>query len=78
MKKFKLCAILAALLCAAGLATACTPKTPDTDTTAAVAGGLAAALYGKASIPAPWLDLLKKKDYILSLCQKSCQNWQNL
>ena len=50
----------------------------DTDTTAAVAGGLAAALYGKASIPAPWLDLLKKKDYILSLCQKSCQNWQNL
>lgn len=40
----------------------------DTDTVAAVAGGLAGALYGYDAIPAQWLEKLKKKEFINSLC----------
>ncbi len=36
----------------------------DTDTTAAVAGGLAGIAYGMGSIPAAWLDALRGKDVI--------------
>ena len=42
----------------------------DTDTVAAVAGGLAGALYGYDSIPKEWRDTLLKLDYIESLCSK--------
>lgn len=40
----------------------------DTDTTAAVVGGLAGIYYGASSIPQQWLDTLQKSDYILELC----------
>ncbi len=36
----------------------------DTDTIGAIAGGLAGAFYGAEQIPAEWLDVLKKKDYL--------------
>ena len=48
----------------------------DTDTVGAVAGGLAGALYGLASIPEKWLDVLKKKDYIEDMCERAAQAWQ--
>jgi len=44
----------------------------DTDTTAAVAGALAGALYGYQSIPHEWLNTLTKRDYI----EKMCEKWQ--
>lgn len=43
----------------------------DTDTTAAVAGGLAGLYYGtdtEKSIPADWIDQIARKDYIKALC----------
>jgi ADP-ribosylglycohydrolase len=36
----------------------------DTDTTACVAGALAAAFYGMDAIPADWMDALQGKDVI--------------
>lgn len=47
----------------------------DTDTVAAVAGGLAGALYGIDNIPAEWLEVLLKKDFIEELCQNAYSNW---
>ena len=41
----------------------------DTDTTAAVAGGLAGIIYGVESIPADWLNILKRRDYLEKLCE---------
>lgn len=41
----------------------------DTDTVAAVAGGLAGILYGTESIPKDWLDALAKKEEIVRLCE---------
>ena len=49
----------------------------DTDTVAAIAGGLAGALYGYESIPEEWLTTLIKREYIESLCQKAATTWQN-
>ncbi|MBO4954723.1 MAG: ADP-ribosylglycohydrolase family protein [Clostridia bacterium] len=40
----------------------------DTDTIAALAGGLAGAFYGYDAIPAQWVDTLIRKDEILTLC----------
>jgi ADP-ribosyl-[dinitrogen reductase] hydrolase len=42
----------------------------DTDTVAAVAGGLAGLYYGYESIPKEWLSVIAKRDYIESLCNK--------
>lgn len=39
----------------------------DTDTTGAVTGGLAALIYGVESIPKEWLEVLARKDDILTL-----------
>ena len=39
----------------------------DTDTTGAVAGGLAGLVYGAAQIPTPWLDELARKEDIIDL-----------
>lgn len=39
----------------------------DADTVAAIAGGLAGAHYGLEQIPAKWLDVLKKKDYLTQM-----------
>lgn len=36
----------------------------DTDTTAAVTGGLAGIIYGFDEIPRDWIDKLKNKDLI--------------
>lgn len=41
----------------------------DTDTVAAVAGGLAGILYGAESIPEDWLYVLAKKEEIIRLCE---------
>ncbi len=42
----------------------------DTDTVAAVAGGLAGLCYGYDSIPKEWLSVIAKRDYIESLVNK--------
>ena len=42
----------------------------DTDTVAAVAGGLAGMFYGVDSIPKDWLQQLARLDYIKGLCEK--------
>jgi len=43
----------------------------DTDTIAAVAGGLAGIHYGYDTIPEIWLKQLVKRDEIVSLCEKA-------
>ncbi len=43
----------------------------DTDTVAAIAGGLAGALYGYGNIPQEWKDTLIRRDMIESLCEKA-------
>lgn len=40
----------------------------DTDTTAAVAGGLAGMYYGYKSIPAQWRAKVARAEYIMNLC----------
>jgi ADP-ribosyl-[dinitrogen reductase] hydrolase len=42
----------------------------DTDTTAAVTGGLAGILYGIDQIPPDWLDALARKDDIIHLAER--------
>ena len=48
----------------------------DTDTTAAVAGALAAALYGYESIPREWADTLMKREYMEAMCERTGEQWQ--
>ena len=50
----------------------------DTDTVAAVAGGLAGALYGMEAIPEQWLCNLKKREFIEKMCEESCEQWEIL
>ena len=40
----------------------------DADTIAAVAGSLAGALYGRASIPPEWVEVLARRDEIDAMC----------
>ncbi len=47
----------------------------DTDTVAAVAGGLAGAMYGYDNIPKEWLDILARRDYIEEMCEHACDIW---
>ena len=47
----------------------------DTDTVAAIAGGLAGALYGYRAIPKKWLDTLIKREYIEEMCQRAEETW---
>ena len=47
----------------------------DTDTVAAVAGGLAGALYGYDAIPTEWLDTLIKREYIEKMCERAARRW---
>ena len=47
----------------------------DTDTVAAVAGGLAGAIYGYEAIPKEWRDILIKRDYIEEMCERAGKAW---
>ena len=47
----------------------------DTDTVAAIAGGLAGALYGYDAIPSEWIEELKKRNYIEELCDRASFVW---
>lgn len=47
----------------------------DTDTIAAIAGGLAGALYGYDTIPEEWLSTLAKRGYIEDLCDRASKTW---
>lgn len=47
----------------------------DTDTVAAVTGGLAGALYGLEGIPADWLEVLMLREYIEALCERASSAW---
>lgn len=47
----------------------------DTDTVAAVAGGLAGALYGYDAIPTEWCERLIKRDYIEDICRWAAKAW---
>lgn len=42
----------------------------DTDTTAAISGGLAGLLYGFESIPERWINQLARKEDIMNLCNR--------
>ena len=48
----------------------------DTDTTAAIAGSLAGALYGIDGIPQEWLNTLLRRDYIEDLCDRAGKGWR--
>ncbi len=48
----------------------------DTDTTAAVAGGLAGLLYGFDAIPAAWTDALAKRSAIDAMCLTAAERWR--
>ncbi|SIS91684.1 ADP-ribosylglycohydrolase [Chryseobacterium ureilyticum] len=42
----------------------------DTDTTAAITGGLAGIYYGFENIPQEWVSVLVRKDDIIAVCEK--------
>jgi ADP-ribosylglycohydrolase len=44
----------------------------DTDTIAAIAGGLAGLYYGYEAIPQEWLAVIKRRDWIEDMCGKMC------
>lgn len=43
----------------------------DTDTVAAIAGGLAGLYYGYEAIPREWLAVIKRKEWIEDLCRQA-------
>ena len=48
----------------------------DTDTVAAIAGGLAGIYYGiggEKGVPEEWIDTLARKDWIMEMLDKACQ-----
>jgi len=47
----------------------------DTDTVAAIAGGLAGALYGYDAIPKEWRDTLIQREYIEKMCARASCAW---
>ena len=48
----------------------------DTDTTAAIAGGLAGLLYGYENISQEWITVLARKEDIKSLCDKLSKKYE--
>ena len=49
----------------------------DTDTVAAIAGGLAGALYGYETIPQEWRDTLIKRVDIEAMCEQAYLSWRS-
>ncbi len=49
----------------------------DTDTVAAVAGGLAGIMYGYEGIPETWLGKIKKRDFLEEMCVRAGETWRN-
>ena len=47
----------------------------DTDSIAAVAGGLAGALYGLKGIPKEWMSTLIQREYIEKICEHAAMEW---
>lgn len=47
----------------------------DTDTIAAVAGGLAGILYGESALPETWIAQLAERGMIDDLCRKAAEAW---
>lgn len=47
----------------------------DTDTTAAIAGGLAGLIYGYEAIPKDWLEVLARKNDIEKLCNRMAERY---
>ena len=45
----------------------------DTDTVAAVAGGLAGIFYGVDEIPSDWLETLQNKNYLENIAENFCE-----
>lgn len=45
----------------------------DTDTVAAIAGGLAGLYYGYEAIPEEWLTVIKKREWLEELCSSACR-----
>ena len=43
----------------------------DTDSVSAVAGGLAGIYYGADAIPAEWIRVIARRDFIEELCRKT-------
>ena len=43
----------------------------DTDTVAAIAGGLAGLYYGYEAIPQEWITVIKRKECIEDLCRQA-------
>ena len=43
----------------------------DTDTVAAIAGGLAGLYYGYEAIPQEWIAVIKRKEWIEDLCRQA-------
>jgi ADP-ribosylglycohydrolase len=44
----------------------------DTDTVAAIAGGIAGLYYGYEAIPEEWLAAIKRRAWIEEMCGKMC------
>jgi ADP-ribosylglycohydrolase len=42
----------------------------DTDTIAAIAGGLAGLYYGYEAIPQEWVAVIKRREWIEDMCEK--------
>ena len=47
----------------------------DTDTVAAIAGGLAGAMYGYDAIPEEWRNTLIRREYIEEMCERAYKAW---
>lgn len=50
----------------------------DTDTVAAISGGLAGALYGYDAIPKEWVGTLAKREYIEEMCDLAESIWSDI
>lgn len=48
----------------------------DTDTVAAVAGGLGGLQYGLEGIPGLWLETIVRREFVEKLCQRAQQVWE--